>query len=492
MGTIRTAADWGPPGLSFSVGTFPVERRNSSFNRNRTDAFSGSMLSIAASTISPLAAIFASRNTTTFSSRIRAARFTFTGAATAGLREAAASGSDLADFLIGVPDASAIAFGNADKYFREPVYDVYFNDDWRVMPILTINAGMRWDYGAPITELFGRPGESGCEQRLYRRGAGAGQRSGGPVTGGHYPASLIRPDRRIIEPRIGITWRPIPASTVVIRAGYGIYPDTSVYQNIVLQHGAAGAALKEPECAEQRGLPADAGQWIRAVLFGYQRYLWHRSQLPHRLRAALAVVGAARSAVRAADDGDLHAASKARMGRRRFCPTAIRSATANPCPSCPSGFVYETSNGNSIREAGQMQLRRRLRSGFAATLAYTFSKSIDDDAYLGGAGHSTASSGTAQSASLSIRPRPSRRTGSIRGPSARFRASISANCSNLQAQYTSGQGLEGGTLLGGWRGRALKEWTVLGNLTFGTGLPETPLIQRRFRALDSPISSGPI
>ena len=64
----------------------------------------------------------------------------------------------------------------------------------------------------------------------------------------------------MIEPRIGITWRPIPASTVVIRAGYGIYPDTSVYQNIVLQHGAAGAALDEPERAEQRGMPADAGQ----------------------------------------------------------------------------------------------------------------------------------------------------------------------------------------------------------------------------------------
>ncbi len=48
---------------------------------------------------------------------------------------------------------------------------------------------------------------------------------------------------------------------------------------------------------------------------------------------------------------------------------------------------------------------------------------------------------------------------------------------NLQAQYTSGQGLEGGTLLGGWRGRALKEWTVQGNLdVMEPGLPETPLL----------------
>jgi len=46
---------------------------------------------------------------------------------------------------------------------------------------------------------------------------------------------------------------------------------------------------------------------------------------------------------------------------------------------------------------------------------------------------------------------------------------------NLQAQYTSGQGLGGGTLLSGWRGRALKEWTLAGNLTVGTGMPETPI-----------------
>jgi hypothetical protein len=46
---------------------------------------------------------------------------------------------------------------------------------------------------------------------------------------------------------------------------------------------------------------------------------------------------------------------------------------------------------------------------------------------------------------------------------------------NLTLQYTTGQGLEGGTLLGGWRGRALKEWTLLTQLTVGTGLPETPI-----------------
>jgi trimeric autotransporter adhesin len=35
-------------------------------------------------------------------------------------------------FLIGIPDTSAIAYGNADKYFRETGVLAYFTDDWRV------------------------------------------------------------------------------------------------------------------------------------------------------------------------------------------------------------------------------------------------------------------------------------------------------------------------------------------------------------------------
>jgi hypothetical protein len=46
---------------------------------------------------------------------------------------------------------------------------------------------------------------------------------------------------------------------------------------------------------------------------------------------------------------------------------------------------------------------------------------------------------------------------------------------NLQAQYTTGQGLEGGTLLHGWPGRLLKEWTLLTRVNAGTGFPESPV-----------------
>ena len=55
-----------------------------------------------------------------------------------------------------MPDTSSIAFGNADKYFRASSYDAFVNDDWRISPGFTLNAGVRWEYGSPITELYGR------------------------------------------------------------------------------------------------------------------------------------------------------------------------------------------------------------------------------------------------------------------------------------------------------------------------------------------------
>ena len=48
-----------------------------------------------------------------------------------------------------------------------------------------------------------------------------------------------------------------------------------------------------------------------------------------------------------------------------------------------------TSNGNSTRESGQIQLRRRLHNGLTATVQYIYSKSFDNAA-LGGRGQGSS------------------------------------------------------------------------------------------------------
>jgi hypothetical protein len=468
-GNNQDPANWGPPALSFSSAIAPLSDAQSAFNRNRTDGFSGSInLYRGHHNITAGGDLRKQQFNDNFQQDPRGT-FTFTGATT---------GSDLADFLIGVPDTSSIAFGNADKYFRQTVYDAYATDDWRVKPILTINAGMRWEYGAPMTELYNRlvnldvaPGFAHVAPVLASNPVGS-------LTGQTYPSSLVRPDRLRIEPRVGISWRPIPASTIVVRAGYGIYHDTSVYLTPMLQLAQQAPLSKSVRQQNSTACPltlADAFTpcgTTTANTFaidpdfrvGYAQ-TWQLSiqrDLPWALQMVATYLGV-----------------KGTHGVQQFLPNSYALGGANPCPGCPSGFVYETSGGNSTRQSGQLQLRRRLRGGFAASLLYTYSKSIDDDAMLGGQGHQSNASQTDFSSSSAAAPSSNAQIAQD-WLNLRAERSLSTfdqrHLLNLQAQYTTGQGLEGGTLLSGWRGRMLKEWTLLTQLNVGSGLPETPVL----------------
>jgi len=144
-----------------------------------------------------------------------------------------------------------------------------------------------------------------------------------------------------------------------------------------------------------------------------------------------------------------------------FLPNTYPEGAVNPCPSCLPGYTYVTSNGNSTRESGTFQLRRRLHNGFTTTGQYTYSRSFDN-AILGGKGNTNSM--IAQNwLNLSAE----------RGPSSFDQRHIFT----LQTQYSTGVGVKGGALLRGWRGAAFKGWTVVTNLTAGSGLPLSPIYQ---------------
>src|ERR1039458_7248692 len=125
-GDDQDPADWGPPALNFSSGIARLIDVNSSFNRNRTDAFSGSAAIYRGHHNITVGVDFREQQYNDFFQQNTRGMFTFTGAATQGTAgSTATSGSDFADFLLGVPDTSSIAYGNADKYFRQPVTDAY-------------------------------------------------------------------------------------------------------------------------------------------------------------------------------------------------------------------------------------------------------------------------------------------------------------------------------------------------------------------------------
>ena len=480
-GNDQSSSNWGPPNLVFGSGIANLTDGQSLFNRNRTDAVSLSVSYTHRRHTVAFGGDYRKQEFNEFTQQNPRGFFTFTGAATSGgsASSGTSSGSDLADFLLGVPDTSSLAFGNPDKYFREPAYDAYVQDNWRIRPEFSLNEGFRWEYGAPISELFDRlvnldatPNFSGVSPVLANSPTGS-------VTGTKYPDSLIRPDKRGFEPRIGIAWRPIPASTLVVRAGYGIYDDTSVYLRMaemmaqqaplstsvsVANSSACPLTLANgfPNCAANAANTFGIDPNFRV---GYAQ-IWQLS-MQRDLPAAMVISAN-------------YVGIKGTRGMQEFLPNTYPIGAVNPCPSCPAGFVFVTSNGNSTRESGQVELRRRLRRGITAKLDYTYSKSIDDDSQLGGQGHTEEGSQNQNSENLLAASQPS-------AP-----ATIAQNWLNLngerglssfdqrhllkaQIQYTTGMGLGGGTLLSGWKGRLFKEWTIVSQISAGSGLPETPI-----------------
>ena len=149
---------------------------------------------------------------------------------------------------------------------------------------------------------------------------------------------------------------------------------------------------------------------------------------------------------------------KGTRGQQEFLPNTYPAGAANPCPACLAGYAYLSSNGNSTRESGQIQLRRRLRAGFTAQVQYTFSKAIDDAA-LGGKGQGAV---IAQNW-LNL--------AAERGLSNFDQRHLL----NVQVQYTTGMGLGGGTLVSGWKGALMKDWTFVTQIDAGSGRPLTPI-----------------
>ena len=467
--TYNYASNWGPPGLGFSSGIYGLSDATLSTSRPETNSLSYNVEWYHQRHDIKFGGDFRRQESNYLSQANPEGSLYFTGAATQGtVNGVATGGSDFADFLLGVPDTSQISYGNADKYFRQSVYDLYARDDFRVNSEFSVNWGIRWEYGAPVTELKGR---------LVNLDIGPDFTTEQPVVGSSpesYPSSLVRPDKSGIAPNVGIAWRPISGSSLLIRSGYQISHDTSVYQSaamaMAVQHGTPQTPLStslsissSPTCQLSIASPfvaqtcstttttPDSFAMDPNFRVGYVQ-IWTLSvqrDLPGSLVTTVSYLG-----------------NKGTRGVQEFLPNTapfLAPGQTDPYAALPSGYLYRTSNGNSTREAGSIELRRRPRSGLQAGVRYTYSKSLDDVYSLGGQGGVGGGAGVAQNwLDLSGQ----------RGLS----SSDQRHVLNANVQYTTGMGLGGKTLMSGWKGLAYKEWTVSTTIKYASGLPETPIV----------------
>jgi len=152
------------------------------------------------------------------------------------------------DFLLGESAAqngspngeSNVAFSNGSsglfrKDERYTDFAGFVQDDVRLAPRLTVNAGLRYEIFSPPTEIHGRLVTFDPSLAMMSV-PGSGSLSGFVVTSnfsGSVPQGVLQSNRRSlwptdyhdVSPRLGFAYRLTDKATVVLRGGYGIYFD---------------------------------------------------------------------------------------------------------------------------------------------------------------------------------------------------------------------------------------------------------------------------
>jgi hypothetical protein len=145
-------------------------------------------------------------------------------------------GNPEADVLMGI-------FGLAehDQTFNGPVtgrrwktYRPFVQDDWRATKDLTLNLGLAWDLTTPISEEHGRMAnyDPVANKLLVANQNGVSSSAG------------VKMQWNALEPRLGLAWKVLGSDKTVVRAGYGIFHDSSWSQ------GAQGLWQNPPFFAE--------------------------------------------------------------------------------------------------------------------------------------------------------------------------------------------------------------------------------------------------
>lgn len=126
-----------------------------------------------------------------------------------------------ADFLFG----NSATYSLANFYvahLRQTLLSSYAQDDWRVSPKLTLNLGVRWEYGSPYSEQHHSISNfDPISQTVLTATPGAVAGNGlTPVNyGGVYGATLVHPDLNDFAPRVGFAYSAGPSTA--IRGGIG-------------------------------------------------------------------------------------------------------------------------------------------------------------------------------------------------------------------------------------------------------------------------------
>ena len=367
------------------------------------------------------------------------------------------SGSALADMLLDVPQESTIQSPQQKAYMRANVWDAFILDDFRVLPNLTLNYGLRYEYYSPYVEKNDRlvnldPNSDFSEVvPVYPNGVG-------PYSG-KYPRSLIDPVRTAFAPRVGFALRPL--KNTVVRGGYGINFTTSQYANFIQDFAyqppfanvqtnqvTQGAVISLSD-----GFPAPQSVGNFSANLHYTLPYVQVWNLDVQRSLPLGIV--------------LNVGYNGAKGTH----LDITSAPGRTALESTSGvyYNYENSVAFSNFNAATVRARKRLQNGIALGVTYIYSHSIDNAGSIGG-------------------------TSTVVAQNWQNLVAEEGNSSFDVRQKASGDYLfelpfgpdKKWLSSGGWASHAFSNLSLSGDFTFSTGLPLSP----RYSAAAADVARG--
>ena len=297
------------------------------------------------------------------------------------------TGSAIADLLLGFPDTASVSRSfaginaNTVAGLRQTSTNLFAQDDLRILPNLTLNLGIRWEYNAPATDKYNHlatfdPNFPNSTPLPYLR-----------ISTSSTPA-IYNSSKREFAPRFGVAWTPFGSKTV-IRAGYGVFWDIKLL-NVILNSnltapfltgysfnqsttGTPNILLANPYGGT--GSPAIPGaSWVEnPFLDGYVQQ-WNFN-IQHQLNNSIGITAG-------------YVGSKGTHLDRAYdynepAPTASFTQSLRKYPTYAAISVRSPS-ASSVYHALQLSVDKRFSNGLSFLSSYTFSKSIDDSSLWNG------------------------------------------------------------------------------------------------------------
>jgi carboxypeptidase family protein len=297
----------------------------------------------------------------------------------------------LSNFLLGQAD---IYYGgqppaqtfNDSRGFRQVDIFPYLQDDWKVLPKLTLNLGLRWDFATNPVGV-GTPLEAAVN----------------PLTDSGYTLTrhvfAQNPNWRNFDPRFGLAYDPFADHKTSIRAGFGIFHEQVEARTYALNYDAgppSAFVLDEPPTGgipfpaiPNKPLYQDLGisyQRTTRAPYVIQYNLTIQREIFARTILSLGYVGSRGVHLFSQTNENLPVPCSGAQGPLPpWCPaipSGVPGSIGNPFTGLQAnpnfGVLYDAAPVSTSRyNALQASLNRQFGSTFQVQVSYSWSKCVD-------------------------------------------------------------------------------------------------------------------